>query len=140
VLLAIMTSERGEAARARSGSAADVMERPALAVGPRTTIHALVNDVLPDHRQTSFLVTDEGKLHGVVHLESIRDVPREAWQRTALGAYVTPVDDSMFVAAGDPSTLAAHKAETNGFGFVAVLDGDGMVAGTIGRSPQSRLR
>ncbi len=24
--------------------------------------------------------------------------------------------------------LAAHKAETNGFGFVAVLDGDGLVA------------
>ncbi len=77
VLLALMTSERGAAVRALS-VAGEVARRPAVSIGPHTTIHALVHDVLPEHRQTAFLVTERGLLQGALHLESIRDVARDA--------------------------------------------------------------
>ena len=120
-----------EGAVARTSTAAAVMRRPAVAVEPHTTVARLVDDVLSEHRQTAFFVTAGGRLHGVVTLDALRSVPRDAWPRTAVSAFMHPVDESHFVVSTAPAAEARRKVETNGVGYVAVLDGDGMVVGSV---------
>ena len=87
LLLALGTRESARAAISRRGATvADVMRRPAVVVSPTTTVHSLVHDVLPLHQQTAFLVTREGRLHGVVELEALRGVPKVEWAGATVGA------------------------------------------------------
>jgi Zn-dependent protease len=132
LMLALGTREREVPRRARANTVADLMRRPAVAVAPTTTVHELVNVVLPAHRQTAFLVTSGGRLHGVVELEALRDLPRDAWRRTAVAAVMRPVDDSVFVGVATPLEEARRRLSTNGVGQAAVLDADGLVVGSLG--------
>lgn len=129
VLLLVLGLKEGRAAR--TSTAAAVMRRPAVAVEPTTTVERLVDEVLPAHRQTAFFVTAGGRLHGVVTLDALRSVPRDAWPRTPVSRFMHPVDESHFVVATAPAGEARRKVETNGVGYVAVLDGDGMVVGSV---------
>jgi Zn-dependent protease len=131
LMLALSARERPVHGAARTNTVADHMRRPA-AVDPATTVHALVNDVLPAHRQTAFLVMSGGRLYGVVPLESLKDLPRDAWRRTPVSAVMRPVDDTLFVAVGAPLDEARRLVRTNGVGLTAVLDADGLVVGSLG--------
>jgi CBS domain-containing protein len=133
LLLALGTCVRTAPGRVRANTAGDLMRRPPVTVAPATTIHQLVNDVLPTHRQTVFLVTSSGRLHGVVELEAIRDLPRDAWAHTAVADVMRPVDDTLFVDASASLAEASHRLATNGVGHAAVLDADGMVVGSLQR-------
>jgi Zn-dependent protease/CBS domain-containing protein len=118
-------------AAALMSTVVDRMRRPPVAVAPGTTVHELVNDVLPVHKQTAFLVTVDGRLHGVLSLESIRDLPREAWRSTTVGSRMYPVDEAFFVTSNTPISVAARQLTSNGVGCAAVLDGDGTVIGSL---------
>jgi Zn-dependent protease/CBS domain-containing protein len=133
LMLALGTSERTAPGRARANTIADLMRRPPVTVTPTMTVHELVNDVLPTHKQTAFLVTSAGRLHGVVALESLRDLPRDAWRRTSVADVMHPVDETVFVDVGAPLDEAWHRLLTNGLGHAAVLDADGLVVGSLRR-------
>jgi CBS domain-containing protein len=51
-----------------------------------------------------------------------------------------PVDDQLFVAATAGAAEAAHLVETNGVGCAAVLDGDGLVVGSVDQQDLDRKR
>ena len=133
MLLALVAGDRRGARRARGGTVAGVMTEPAVTIAPETTVERLVDDVLPAHPQTAFLVASDGRLHGVLALEAIRDLPRDAWSRTAVSSVMRPVDDSLFLPASAPAAEAARLVETNGVGCAAVLDADGLVVGSLER-------
>ncbi len=133
MLLALGAREHYAPRRARNSSIADLMRRPPVAVEPRTTVHELINDVLPNHKQTAFLVASAGRLHGIVDLESLRDLPRDDWARTTVAEVMRPVDDSLFVDARAPLAEARDRLSTNGVGHAAVLDADGLVVGSLRR-------
>ena len=67
------------AASRAKGTVEALMRTPPVAVTPETTIHELVNETLPIHRQESFAVARDGRLHGVLSLSDIRDLPRDLW-------------------------------------------------------------
>jgi len=117
---------------------ARVMRRPAVAVEPATTVGKLVHDVLPDHRQTEFLVTSAGRLLGVVSLDALRAVARDAWDATPVSEFMHPVDETIFVDEGTPVAVALARAKTNGIGQVAVLDREGIVVGSADRAVLER--
>lgn len=133
MLLALGAREHYAPRRARSSTIADLMRRPPVSVEPRTTVHELINDVLPIHKQTAFLVASSGRLHGIVDLEALRDLPRDDWARTPVSSVMRPVDDSLFVDARAPVAEARDRLSTNGIGHAAVLDGDGLVVGSLRR-------
>lgn len=134
LLLALGEAERITPRGARrANTVADFMRRPPVAVRPETTVHSLVHDVLPNHRQTAFLVTADGRLHGVLALEEITDLPRDAWSRTTVSSVMRPVDDSVFVTATASLAEAERQVATNGLGQLAVLDADGLVVGSLSR-------
>ena len=115
-----------------------VMRRPAIAVEPATTVNALVHDILPEHRQTEFLVTSAGRLLGTVSLDALRAVARDAWATTKVVEFMHPVDESIFVTEATPVAAALARAKTNGIGQVAVLDREGIVVGSATRATLER--
>lgn len=131
MLLALVAGDRRGARRARAGTIADVMTKPPVTIAPETTVERLVEDVLPVHPQTAFLVASQGRLHGVLALGSIKDLARDAWARTPVSTVMRPVDDRLFVASTAPVAEATRLVETNGVGCAAVLDGDGLVVGSV---------
>lgn len=136
VVLGLREGARGAAAE----TVAAFMRRPPVAVEPHTTVHDLVHDVLPRHRQTAFLVTSGGRLHGVLPLEAIRDLPRDAWPTTPVSGFMKPVDDTLFVPATASAADAARLLSTNGLGQAAVLDSYGFVVGSLGPDELGRRR
>ncbi len=115
-----------------------VMRKPAIAVEPGTTVHRLVHDVLPNHRQTEFLVTSGGRLLGFVSLDALRAVEREQWKSTPIADFVHPVDDAIFVSEATTVAAALTRAKSNGIGQVAVLDREGIVVGSADRAALER--
>ncbi|MCC6742679.1 MAG: site-2 protease family protein [Acidobacteria bacterium] len=117
---------------------ARVMRRPAVTLEPSTTVHALVHDVLPDHRQTEFLVASGGRLLGFVSLDALRAVDRDLWKETSVGSFMHPVDETIFVGQLDTVANALAQARSNGIGQVAVIDRDGLVVGSADRASLER--
>ena len=115
-----------------------VMRRPAVAVEPAMTVGRLVHDVLPQHRQTEFLVTSAGRLLGVVSLDALRAVARDAWDATPIAEFMHPVDETIFVNEATTVAAALSRAKTNGIGQVAVLDREGLVVGSADRASLER--
>jgi Zn-dependent protease len=133
VLMLLGLSDRAasrEVRRAR-GTVEAVMRKPPVAVTPETTVHDLINETLPIHRQSSFVVARDGRLHGVVTLADLRDLPRDAWERTEVESCMQPVSDRLFVTARTPLRAAERLLRSNGIGYAAVVDGDGVVVGSL---------
>lgn len=119
-------------------SVSRIMRRPAIAIEPATTVNALVHDILPEHRQTEFLVTSGGRLLGAVSLDALRAVARDAWGSTRVSEFMHPVDETIFVSEATPVAAALARVKTNGIGQVAVVDRDGVVVGSADRSVLER--
>lgn len=132
LLVVLGLSDRASAtARRAAGTVEAVMRAPVVAVTPETTIDELVNDTLPIHRQTHFAVARDGRLHGVISLADLRELPREIWSRTEVEECMVPVDESLFVTAGTPLAAAERKLRSNGIGYAAVIDSNGVLVGSV---------
>jgi Zn-dependent protease len=134
VLLTLLGRTEGsvpKAAARDAGTVADVMRSPAVAISPQTTVQELVDVTLPAHRQTSFVVMQDGRMHGMLSLASVRDLPPERWPHTPVASEMRPVDDSLFVTATASIADARRLLQRNGVGHVAVLDGEGIVVGSL---------
>jgi CBS domain-containing protein len=104
---------------------------PAIAIEPETTVSKLVDEVLPLHRQTTFPVALNRRLHGILSLEDIKSLPRERWQLTRAREVMRPIAPRFFV---DPSATLNHARELmkkNGLGSLAVVDSKGELVGFL---------
>src|SRR5437660_619143 len=57
----------------------------------------LVDDILPLHRQTSFPVAVNDRLHGILSLEDLKSLPRERWANTSVHTVMRPIKPGFFV-------------------------------------------
>ena len=109
---------------ARLVTVADAMSPP-VAIEPGLTVTRLVDDILSLHRQTSFPVAVNGRLHGILSLEDLKSLPRERWATTRVQAVMRPVGPGFFV---EPSTTldsAQAVMKENGVGAIAIVNGKG---------------
>lgn len=131
VLLALLGGRR----RGRTATAGELLAasgaRP-LTVPPTLTIARLVEDVLPLHRQASFAVAVDGRLHGMVRLADCKLVARKDWAGTPVANCMSPVDETQFVSVTAQLEDVEQVIRASRFEHIAVLDGDGMVVGTLG--------
>jgi CBS domain-containing protein len=118
------------AQQARLVSVSDVMSPP-VALDPNLTVSRLVDDVLPLHRHTTFPVAVNGKLHGILTLAELKEVPREHWSKTAIKSVMRPVDANFFVRSSTTLESATELMKQNGVGSVAVIDNDGVLVGFL---------
>jgi Zn-dependent protease len=114
-----------------SGTAGAMMKSPAVSVSPDLYVHEFIDKVLAAHRHTSFAVARDGRLHGVLSLARLRELPREEWEKTRIGDMMEPITDDLFVTVKSSTEHAEHKLQTNELGFLAVVDQNGFLVGQI---------
>lgn len=109
---------------------ADVM-RPPVSIEPETLVSTFVDSILPAQRRTAIPVARAGNLHGILTLEDLRRVPREAWHKTYARDVMRPVAEGLFVAPSTSLTDAEELMRHNGAGALGVVDGGGRLVGFL---------
>ncbi|MGH9844072.1 MAG: site-2 protease family protein [Blastocatellia bacterium] len=115
----------------QSGTVGSVMRSPAVSILPELQINEFIDDVLSSHRLTNFAVAREGRLHGVLSLARLRELPREDWPQTRVSDVMEPISEDLFIPARASLEHAEHKLKTNALGFLAVIDQDGLLIGQL---------
>lgn len=104
-----------------------------ISIEPDVLVSHFVDAILPRYRQTSFPVALGKRLHGILSLEDLKQLPRERWRQVRARDVMRPVAPQLFV---DPSTALARANEImqrNGVGSLAVVDGTGELVGFLQR-------
>ena len=122
------------AQRIRWGIVEEVMSQDVVMVPPGMKITEFIDRVLKNNRFTSFPVTLEHRLYGMLALEDLKKIPSEQWPHLTVQDVMRPVDDSMFI--NDTATIDEAKARlgNNSIGRAAVLNPSGLVVGYVSKS------
>ncbi|GIV98111.1 MAG: peptidase M50 [Herpetosiphonaceae bacterium] len=86
-----------------------LMRQNVTAVPPDATVGALINDYLMGTDEQAFPVTDNEQLLGLVCLEDVRQVPRDAWETTTVRQIMTPRDELVTVEPQEDASDALDK-------------------------------
>jgi Zn-dependent protease len=108
----------------------DVMMLP-ISLEPDTTIHEVVERILPMYRQPVFPVARNKRLEGTLLLTEMKRIGPEKWRETRVGDIMRPVEPDHFVETGDPLTEAREVMLRNGIGAVSVIDLSGRLVGFL---------
>jgi len=111
-------------------TAGEAMTAP-VSVEPDSTVGHFVDHVLALHRQEAFTVARERRLHGILTLRDLKELPRERWHHTRVGDVMRPVADDLFVAPSTPLARAERLLNENGAGALAVVDDSGHLVGLL---------
>jgi Zn-dependent protease len=131
--LFLLDAAAGIVRHGRSMEAAIVSDAmsPPFAIEPGVLISEFIDEILPLHRQTSFPVTHNRRLYGILSLQDLKSLPRERWREKCARDVMRPVRPEMFV---EPSATIAQARELmkiNGVGSVAVIDNNGQLVGFL---------
>ncbi|HZT58595.1 MAG TPA: site-2 protease family protein [Pyrinomonadaceae bacterium] len=111
-------------------TAGDAMTAP-LSVEPEATVGHFVDNFLPLHRQEAFAVARAQRLHGILTLRDLKELPRERWHTTLVRDVMRPVAPDLFVAPQTPLDRAERLMNENGAGALAVVNGAGELVGLL---------
>jgi Zn-dependent protease len=114
-----------------SGTVGAVMNAPAMSVSPELRIDEFIDRILSKYRQINFAVAQEGRLHGIITLARLRDIPKEEWERLRVSDVMEPINDDLFVTVRSSIEHAQYKLKNNRIGFLAVIDPDGLLVGSL---------
>jgi Zn-dependent protease/CBS domain-containing protein len=118
-------------------TAGDAMTAP-VSVEPDSTVGHFVDNVLPLHRQEAVAVARDRRLHGILTLRDLKDLPRERWHHTRVSDVMRPVAPQLFVAPQTPLALAERRLDGNGAGALAVVNNEGHLVGLLLRGRVKR--
>ena len=104
---------------------------PPLTIKPDTTVSKLIDDILPLHRQTTFLVALDLRLHGILALEDLKTLPRERWRLTLARDVMRPVAARFLVEPSATLEYARDLMKRNGVGSLAVINSQGELVGFL---------
>jgi Zn-dependent protease/predicted transcriptional regulator len=117
--------------RVKRGTVEDVMNRDVVQIPPGMKVTDFISKVLHNNHHTSFPVVQERRLHGMLLLDELKQVPREEWPGLEAREVMRPVDASMFINANTPIARARSILSTNGLGRAVVLDSNGLIVGYV---------
>ncbi|PYS76571.1 MAG: hypothetical protein DMF66_13985 [Acidobacteria bacterium] len=111
-------------------TAGDAMTAP-VSVEPDTTVGNFIDNVLPLHRQEAVAVARARRLHGILTLRDLKELPRERWHTTRVRDVMRPVSPDLFVAPQTPLARAERLMNENGAGALAVVNNTGELVGLL---------
>jgi Zn-dependent protease len=127
----------GQAGRSElniTGTVGAVMTTPAISVAPELKISEFIDQVLSANRLTNFPVARDGRLHGILSLGRLREVPEEKWEQVKVAEVMEPIADDLFVTARASIEHAEQKLRMNSLGYLAVVDSDGLLVGYLSKN------
>lgn len=108
----------------------ETMSKP-FSIEPEWTISKLIDEILPLHRQTSFPVAFNNRLHGILSLEDLKQLPRERWRVTSAREVMRPIGPRFFVEPTVSHEYAKELMKLNGIGSLAVVNDKGDLVGFL---------
>ena len=105
----------------------NMMRDDAPTVSPNISIRTLVHDHLMRTDDHSFPVIENGHLVGLVTLEDVRSVSREAWDAKTTKDIMTPIENLTVVNADEDAADALDKLRERDYRQLPVLRGSEMV-------------
>lgn len=100
---------------------------------PGCSVDDLVHDHIMGSDDQGFPVMEGGQLVGLVTLEDVREVPREAWQRTTVGEIMTPFDELVTTTVDEDAADALTKLSGRDVRQLPVLSDGNQLAGLLRR-------
>jgi Zn-dependent protease len=134
LLATMLLSSRRKGAGGRApapGTVEEVMTHEVVTVAPGINVQEFIDTVLRNNRFTSFPVALEGRLHGLILLKELKEIPPDKWPELTAREVMRPVDQSMFIPARTPVAQARSMLERNGIGRAAVVDSSGLLVGYL---------
>jgi Zn-dependent protease/CBS domain-containing protein len=113
------------------GTVGAVMNVPAVSIVPELRVSEFIDRILPGNRSVNFPVAREGRLHGILSLQRLREVPNDEWEQTIVRDVMEPISEELFITARASLEYAQRKLKTNRLGFLAVIDQDGLLVGSL---------
>ncbi len=118
---------------------AEVMSPP-FSISPNDNILHFVDNVLPLHRQPTFLVAKNKEFYGVLTLEDLKKIDKSEWHKTKVQDVMRPVTNNYFVETLTLLSVAREVMQENGIGAVGVIDENGNLVGFLQRNRIRRVK
>lgn len=118
---------------------AEVMSPP-FSVEPSQNILHFVDNILPLHRQTTFLVAKDRQFYGMLTLEDLKSLEKSEWHKTKVQDVMRPIATDYFVEADALLSDAKEVMRENGVGAVGVIDESGKLVGYLQRGKIRRIK
>lgn len=109
---------------------AEVMSLP-LTLNPENNLLHFVDNILPLHRQTAFLVAENRQFYGFLMLEDLKEIAREKWHTIKISEAMRPIREDYFIEAQALLNDARIQMKENGIGAVGVIDENGELVGFL---------
>jgi Zn-dependent protease/CBS domain-containing protein len=90
-------------------------------VRPETLVGTLIQEYLLGTDEHAFPVVEDERLDGLVCLEDVRKVPREAWTTTTVRQIMTPAGELVVLAPEEEVTAALHRLAGRDVSQIPVL-------------------
>jgi Zn-dependent protease/CBS domain-containing protein len=104
-----------------------MMRMNAPVVPPNITVRVLVHEHIMRTDDHSFPVIELGKLVGLITLEDVRKVPRDAWDTTLIRDIMTPREELIVAEADEDAADALDKMRERDFRQLPVMRGPEIV-------------
>jgi Zn-dependent protease/CBS domain-containing protein len=111
----------------------EVMSLP-FSISPKDNVLHFVDNILPLHRQTTFLVAENKRFYGVLKLEDLKELDRNSWHKTNIQDVMRPVITDYIVEANSLLTDARELMRENEIGAVGVINDKGELVGFLQRN------
>lgn len=118
---------------------AEVMSPP-FSIDPNQNILHFVDNVLPIHRQTSFLVAKDRQFYGILTLEDLKTLEKSKWHETKIQDVMRPITTDYFVEADALLSDAKEIMRENGVGAVGIVDEHGKLVGYLQRNKIRKVK
>ncbi len=113
-------------------TASEIMRQDCMTVSPDLTIERLVNENIMSSGRRCFPVTIDGKVEGLVTLDSVRTVPRDRWNTTEVKQYMTTLAKLKSVGPNADLNTVLQMMTENDINQVRVVY-EGKIVGMVSR-------
>lgn len=105
----------------------DFMSDAPIAVSPQLNIRQLADDFVLRHHHEFFPVVDGGRILGSISMKEIKDIPRERWEATRIGAAMVPASEANLIDAQAEAMAALLVMQRQKASRLMVVDGGALV-------------
>jgi CBS domain-containing protein len=116
----------------RGVKAGDIMNRECAYVPGDLPVDQFVHDYILPQSRRCFLLSDSGRLTGIVTMHNVKGVPRTKWGNTSVGDIMTPLDGVKRVKITDDALSVLELMDREDINQVPVMDGP-RLAGLVSR-------
>lgn len=106
---------------------AEIMRAEPVEVRESLRLDELANDFFYRYRFNSFPVVEGQRLTGLIHINQVKDVPRERWSQTTVGEVMTPREKIATVGPEEEAFAALRQMNQSGHQKIPVVQNERLV-------------